>query len=105
MLINDSDILIQSEDRPCQQERLRHVVEQPACHVVDLDHLIGHERDTAHDEQYRTGVLRDFEPFVFFLPLHHGRSCPSEKQGDDVTNNLKNGSYFFVHDTNLLSSR
>ena len=66
MLINDSDVLIQSEYRPCEQERLRHIIEQPACHVVDMDHLIRHQCDTAHDEQHRTGVLRDFEAFVVF---------------------------------------
>ena len=70
MLINDSDVLIQSEDRTGEQERLRHVVEQPASYVIDLDNLIRHERNAAHDEQHRTGVLRDFETFVF-----HGVSC------------------------------
>jgi hypothetical protein len=38
---------------------------QPCRHIVDLDHLISHERDTAHDEQHRTGILRDFEALVF----------------------------------------
>ena len=64
MLVNDSDVLIQSEDRPCEQERLRHIIQQPARHIIDLDNLIRHQRDTAHDEQYRTGVLRDFEPKI-----------------------------------------
>ena len=59
-------ILIEAEDRASQQERLRHIVEQPRRHVVDLDHLIRHERDTAHDEQHRTSVLRDLEAFVVF---------------------------------------
>ena len=66
---NDSDILVEAEDRAGEQERLRHIVEQPARHVVDLDHLIRHERDTAHDEQHRTGVLRDFEAFLVFHGL------------------------------------
>ena len=48
-----------------QKERLRHIVEQPTCHVVNLDNLIRHQRNTAHNEQHRTGVLRDFETFVF----------------------------------------
>ena len=30
-----------------------------------LDDLISHQRDTAHDEQHRTGILRDFEALVF----------------------------------------
>ena len=63
---NVTHILIEAEDRAGQQERLRHVVEQPRRHIVDLDHLIRHERDTAHDEQRRTGVLREFEAFVVF---------------------------------------
>ena len=66
VLINDSDVLIEAEDRAREQERLRHVIEQPTRHVVDLDNLIRHECDTAHDEQHRTGVLRDFEALVVF---------------------------------------
>ena len=65
MLVNDSKILIESEDRAGQAARLRHIVEQTSGHVVDMDHLIGNERDTARDEQHRTNVLRDFEAFVF----------------------------------------
>ena len=66
MLINDSEILVETEDRACQEERLRHIVEQAPCHVVDLNHLISHERDAAHDKQHRTGILRDFEAVVVF---------------------------------------
>ena len=62
---NDSDVLVEPEDRASQQERLRHIVEQPGGHIVDFDHLISHERDTAHDEQHRTSVPRDFESRVF----------------------------------------
>ena len=67
--LDELEVLVQSEDRPCQQERLRHIVEQPRGHVVDLDHLIRHQRDTARNEQHRTGVLRDFEAFLFFHGL------------------------------------
>ena len=66
VLFDDSDILIESEDRAGQQERLRHVVEQPARHVVGLDHLVSHHRDAAHDKQHRAGILRDFETFLVF---------------------------------------
>ena len=66
MLINDSDILVETEDRACQEERLRHIIEQAPCHVVDFDHLISHEHDAAHDKQHRTGILRDFEAVVVF---------------------------------------
>ena len=78
MLINDSDILVEPEDGACQEERLRHVIEQTSSHVVDLDHLIGHERDAAHDEQHRTGVLRDFKAVVFhgIRCFSHNGDCP-----------------------------
>ena len=33
--------------------------------VLDADHLISYEGDAAHDEQHRTGILRDFESRVF----------------------------------------
>ena len=59
------NVLVESEDGACQQERLRHIVQQPRSHVVNLEHLISHQRDTAHDEQHRTGVLRDLEAFLF----------------------------------------
>ena len=65
MLLNDSNVLVEAEDRACQEERLRHVVEQAISHVVDVDDLIRHEGDAARDEQHRTGVLRDFETCVF----------------------------------------
>ena len=111
MLINDSDVLIQSEYRACEQERLRHIIEQSSSHVVDLDHLIGHERDAAQDEQHRTGVLRDFETFVFHgircfshngnspycVILHGGTTCRTKDQGKNVTNGLKNRSNCLVH--------
>ena len=66
VLFDDTEILIQSEDAACQQERLRHVIEQSAGDVLDANHLVGYERDTAHDEQHRTGILRDFEAFLVF---------------------------------------
>ena len=117
MLVNDSKILIESEDRAGQEKRLRHIVEQTSCHVIDMDHLIGNERDTAHDEQQRTNVLRDFEAFVFhgvryillfylftFLPLHQGCfTCRTENQRDDVTKRLKDRLYCFVHNCNVLN--
>ncbi len=63
--LNDFDVLVEPEDAASQQERLRHVIEQSAGDVLDADHLIGYERDTAHDEQHRTSILRDFESRVF----------------------------------------
>ena len=64
--LDDSKILIEAEDRAGKQERLRHIVEQPRGYIVDLNHLISHQRDTAHDEQHRTGILRDFEALLVF---------------------------------------
>ena len=58
---DDLDVLVEAEDGACQQERLRHVIEQSGSYVLDADHLVGYERDTAHDEQHSTGILRDFE--------------------------------------------
>lgn len=60
-----SDILVEAEDGACQQERLCDVVEQPCGHVVDVDNLIGYQRDATHDEQHRASVLRDFKGCVF----------------------------------------
>ena len=62
---DDANVLVESEDAASQQERLRHVIEQSAGYVLDADHLIGYERDAAHDEQHRTSILRDFKPCVF----------------------------------------
>ena len=42
VFINDSDILVEAEDRTCKEERLRHIVEQPSCHIVDFEHLVRH---------------------------------------------------------------
>ena len=114
MFVDDSDVLVEAEDGSCQQERLRHIVEQPCGHIVDLDHLIRHECDTAHNEQHRTGVLRDFEAFVvfhgvkrttnytnltdFFSALHHsGTTGCTEDKGDDVTDRLKDRLNCLVH--------
>ena len=107
MFVNNSDVLIQSEDRASEQERLRHIIEQSASHVVDLDHLIRHQRDAAHDEQHRTGVLRDFEAFLvfygFFTFLHHCAPCCAEDEGDDVTDHLKDRLNSLVHNRHVLN--
>ena len=62
---NDFDVLVEPEDGASQEERLRDIIEQSGSHILDADHLVGYERDAAHDEQHRTGVLRDFESRVF----------------------------------------
>ena len=65
VLLDDPDVLVETEDGTGQQERLGDVVEQAGGHVVDVDHLIGDERDAARDEQHRAGILGDFEACVF----------------------------------------
>ena len=100
MFVNNFDVLIQSEDRACEQERLRHIIEQSASHVVDLDHLIRHQRDAAHDEQHRAGVPMAFVSlllFYLFTFLHHRAPCCAEDEGDDVTDRLKDRLYRLVH--------
>ena len=62
---DDADVLVETEDAARQQERLRHIIEQSGSNILDADHLVGYERDTAHDEQHRTSVLRDFKACVF----------------------------------------
>ncbi len=85
---DDSDVLVEAEDAASEQERLRHIVEQTGSDIVDFDHLISYERDAAHDEQHRTGILGDFEAFVDFHGLHCSASCSAEDKGDDVTDCL-----------------
>ena len=105
VVFDDADVLVETEDGTSQEERLGHVVEQPCGHVFNLDDLVGHESDTAHDEQHRTGVLGYFEAFLFhalhcFSLLHHGiPGRSSQQEGDDVTDHLKNRFPCLVHNT------
>ena len=102
---DDADVLVETEDAARQQERLRHIIEQSGGYVLDADHLVGYERDTAHDEQHRTSILRDFKAFLVFhgfyfftfLPLHHRATGSSQQQGDDITDRLKDHLYRLVH--------
>ena len=64
-------IVIESEDAGDEQEGLRDIDQQSAGHIVDHDDLIGHQRNAAHNEQHRTGILRDFESRVFHSCLEH----------------------------------
>ena len=98
--VDDAHILVKSEDGASQEERLGDVVEQSGGHVVDVNHLIGHQRDAAHDEQYRAGVLRDFEAFVLHRSLHEScLACCAKDGGDDVTDDLEDSLYCFVHNS------
>ena len=106
---NDSDVLVETEDAASQQERLRHVIEQSGSYVLDADHLIGYERDAAHDEQHRAGILRDLKVCVF-----HGRqitvlllnffSFPvfAEQKVNDSTQDFQNDFPCLVHNRVFL---
>ncbi len=65
LLFDDADVLVEAEDGAGKEEGLGNVVEQTGGDVVDVDDLVGHERDAAYDEQHRTDVLRDFKSCVF----------------------------------------
>ncbi len=56
----------EAEDAGDKQEGLGHIDQQTVGHVVDPDDLISHQCNAAHDEQHRTGVLRDFETIFTF---------------------------------------
>jgi len=62
-------IVVESEDAGDEQEGLGDIDQQAVGHVVDHDDLIGHQRNAAHDEQHRTGILRDFKARVFHSRL------------------------------------
>ena len=100
MFVDDSDVLVEAEDRAGQQERLRDIIEQSRSYVVDMYYLVSYKCDTARNEQHRTGVLRDFEALVFhgIDVLHQSASgCPAQKQGNDVTEHLKDLLKCLVH--------
>ena len=67
---NEFNIIVEAEDAGDKQEGLGHIDQQTVGHIVDHDDLIRHERDAAHDEQHRTGILRDFKARVFHSVLH-----------------------------------
>ncbi len=85
-------IVVEAEDAGDEQEGLGDIDQQAVGHVVDHDDLIGHQRNAAHDEQHRTGILRDFKARVFHSVslntnftnqtnfLHHCRASGSAKE-------------------------
>ena len=58
-------IVVEAEDAGDEQEGLGDIDQQTVRHVVDHDDLIANQCNAAHDEQHRTGVLRDFKARVF----------------------------------------
>ena len=89
---DEFNIIVEAEDAGDEQEGLGDIDQQTAGHVVDHDDLIRHQRNAAHDEQHRTGILRDFKSCVFhsvFLNtnftnqtnfLHHCHASGSAKE-------------------------
>ena len=107
-LCDEFQIIVKSEDAADEQECLCDVHQQTVGNVVDDDDLIRHERNAAHNEQHRTGVLRDFKACVFhsFVLCHlhqRGFTCCAEDGSDDATEDLEHFSYCFVHNRNVLN--
>ena len=89
MLFYDTDVLVEAEDGAGKEEGLGDVVEQTGGDVVDVDHLVGHERDTAHDEQHRTCILRDFEARVFHSIRCFVYSTKVQKKSENAKHSAK----------------
>ena len=62
---NEFNIIVEAEDAGDEQEGLGDIDQQSVRHVVDHDDLIRNQCNAAHDEQHRTGILRDFKAHVF----------------------------------------
>jgi len=62
---DEFNIIVEAEDAGDEQEGLGHVDQQTVRNVVDHNDLIRNQRNAAHDEQHRTGILRDFKSCVF----------------------------------------
>ena len=91
-------IIIEAEDAGDEQECLGDIDQQPIRHVVNHDDLIRNQRNAAHDEQHRTGILRDFKAHVFHSLLHHSCFAGCAEEGsDNVTEDLEYCFYCFVH--------
>jgi len=114
---DEFNIIVEAEDAGDEQEGLGDIDQQSVRHVVNHDDLISHQRNAAHDEQHRTGVLRDFKARVFHNVLHlmsdvfhlpssilhhHGFACCTKKGSDNVTCNLKDCLPCFVHNSVCL---
>ena len=99
-LCDEFYIIVEAEDAGDEQESLGDIDQQTVRHVVDHDDLIRNQRNAAHDEQHRTGVLRDFKARVFHSLLHHhGFACCAEEGSDNVTCNLKDCLPCLVHNS------
>ena len=65
------NIIVEAEDAGDEQEGLGHVDQQTVRNVVDHNDLIRNQRNAAHDEQHRTGILRDFKSCVSIVIRLH----------------------------------
>ena len=72
---DEFNIIVEAEDAGDEQEGLGDIDQQSVRHVVNHDDLIRNQRNAAHDEQHRTGVLRDFKARVFHSDLHQRGSA------------------------------
>ena len=86
---DEFNIVVEAEDAGDEQERLGDIDQQTVRHVIDHDDLIGHQRNAAHDEQHRTGILREFKScvldsvYILLLTsdiLHQGLCTGTAKQ-------------------------
>ena len=62
---DDFDVVVEAEDGADEQEGLGDIDQQAVRHVVDHDDLIRNQCNATHDEQHRTGILRDFKAHLF----------------------------------------
>ena len=62
---DEFNIIVEAEDAGDEQEGLCYIDQQAIADIVNHHDLIGYEGDAAHDEQHRTGVLRDLKSRVF----------------------------------------
>ena len=72
---DEFNIIVEAEDAGDEQEGLGNIDQQTVRDVVNHNDLIRHQRNAAHDEQHRTGILRDFKARVFHsirFGLHEG---------------------------------
>ena len=58
-------VIVEAEDAGDEQEGLCHIDQQTIADIVNHHDLIRHQSNAAHNEQHRTGILRDFESRVF----------------------------------------
>ena len=105
---DEFNIVVEAEDAGDEEEGLSDIDQQAVGDIVNHDDLIRDQRNAAHDEQHRTGILRDFKSrvfhsirFVLHLTsdiLHQGLCSGTAKQTcANGGNDFQNDSYCLVH--------